>query len=78
MFDEEGRAIHAVRRCINSDCNRMVWHRDVHACLNILHVYIFETVNGFRPAAFTRPFQLQHQLRALWDGTSACLRSKTE
>merc|ERR1711907_393628 len=45
MFDEEGRAIHAVRRC-QSVCIRMVCHRDVNACLNIMYVYIYEWING--------------------------------
>ena len=40
MFDEEGRAIHAVRRC-QSVCIRMVWHRDVNACLSIMYVFIY-------------------------------------
>merc|ERR1712157_529888 len=45
MFDEEGRAIHAVRRC-QSVCIRMVCHRDVNACLNIMYVFIYEWING--------------------------------
>merc|ERR1712176_851568 len=61
MFDEEGRAIHAVRRCHNSECNRMVWHRDVNACLNIMWVFIREQLDGFRPPVFTRAFQQQQQ-----------------
>merc|ERR1711916_55684 len=40
MFDEEGRAIHAVRRC-QSVCIRMVCHRDVNACLSIMYVFIY-------------------------------------
>ena len=62
MFDEEGRAIHAVRRCHNSECNRMVWHRDVNACLNIMWVFIREQLDGFRPPVFTRAFQQQQHV----------------
>ena len=62
MFDEEGRAIHAVRRCHNSECNRMVWHRDVNACLNIMCVFIYEQLYGFRPPVFTRAFQQQQHV----------------
>jgi len=59
MLDEEGRAIHAVRRCNFSECERRVWHRDVNACLNIMYVFIYEWNRGFRPGVFTRAFQQQ-------------------
>ena len=58
MFDEEGRAIHAVRRC-QSVCIRMVCHRDVNACLSIMYVFIYEWINGLCPGVFTRAFQRQ-------------------
>ena len=58
MRDGNGRAIHAVRRCTNSDCERMVWHRDVNACLNILYVFLYQITHGERPYQFTRAFQM--------------------
>ena len=61
MIDEEGRAIHAVRRCQCSECLRMFWNRDVNACLNIMFVYMHELHNGSRPEVFTRAFQRQRQ-----------------
>ena len=54
-------AIHAVRRCTNSACLCMVWHRDVNACLSIMYVFKEERVYGRgRPEVFTRTFQRRH------------------
>jgi len=41
---------------------RMVWHRDVNACLNIMYVFINEWIKGFRPGIFTRAFQQQQHV----------------
>merc|ERR1711907_821678 len=65
MFDEEGRAIHAVRRC-QSVCIRMVWHRDVNACLSIMYVFIYEWING-------SPWRLHQGISAAAASRYACL-----
>ena len=62
MFDETGHAIHAVRRCETdqSECKCRVWHRDVNACLNIMHLFNQEFVEGKRrPRVFTFAYQRQ-------------------
>ena len=83
MFDEEGRAIHAVRRC-QSVCIRMVWHRDVNACLNIMCVFIYEWINvewinGLCPGVFTRAFQREITFRcACLSGRAGSKRASTQ
>jgi len=59
MFGENGRAIHAVRRCTTANCPRTTWHRDVNACLNILYVFLYEIQHGERPEVYTRGYQMQ-------------------
>ena len=54
--DDSG-AIHAVRRCLNTECSRTVWNRDVNAALNIHFVFVAEALHGARPVAFTRAYR---------------------
>jgi len=46
-----------MKRCINSDCIRTVWDRDINASINILNLFLQACIsnNGkFRPAEFKR------------------------
>eukprot|EP00835_Amoeboradix_gromovi_P000901 NODE_34_length_31639_cov_0.254375.p7 type:complete len:345 gc:universal NODE_34_length_31639_cov_0.254375:12141-11107(-) len=58
MYGESGgEAIHSVRRCKTTNCPRTLWNRDINAALNILHIFLHETLHGKRPVVFTRTYQ---------------------
>ena len=58
MYGENGgKAIHSVRRCKTTNCPRTPWNRDINAALNILHIFIHETLHSARPVVFTRTYQ---------------------
>ena len=54
-------AIHAVRRCLNTECWRTVWHRDRNAAQNIRHTFLHTCYYGSRPLVFTRAFQMRRR-----------------
>jgi transposase len=52
-----GMAIHGVRRCISATCMRKTLNRDTNAALNILYIFMAETLQHERPQVFTRIYQ---------------------
>lgn len=49
-----------MKRCVNSDCIRTVWDRDINASINILYLFLFACLSGdakVRPEAFQRKIQ---------------------
>ena len=54
-----GKAIYSVRRCTTTTCMRMTMNRDVNAALNILYIFMAETLHGSRPEVFTRRYQTE-------------------
>jgi hypothetical protein len=57
MYSEGGEsAIHGVHRCITANCQCKLWNRDVNAALNMLNIFLHETVYGVRPVVFTRTY----------------------
>jgi hypothetical protein len=60
MYSEGGGyAIHSVRRCTTATCKLMTLNRDLNAALNILYIFMEETLHGSRPEVFTRRYQLR-------------------
>ena len=60
MYSEGGGyAIHSVRRCTTATCKLMTLNRDLNAALNILYIFMEETLHGSRPEVFTRRYQTE-------------------
>ena len=65
MYSEGGGyAIHGVRRCLSATCMRNTWNRDINASLNILYIFIEETLHRSRPERFTRTYQAEQARQA--------------
>jgi hypothetical protein len=47
------------KECVNPDCKRRVWDRNVNAAINMLYLFFSEWADGTRPLPFSRSHSLE-------------------